>query len=303
MVQTPTQSAAPTRLAARKCGQGMPVVPATMPFSWRSTTTKRATTTMSGPQRAVIASARAMAASVTPKRAVARDRVAAELAADQVADVVAERPRRAKAASDDGADVELAARRRRPSDDQRAFAGQRRAERLERDGEEERGDAVRASSASKVWTSPVTPGPSRRCPGGLRAAAIVPNTPRSRARGTPMTSLTGPSRPAASGNADSLVVFLHGYGADGDDLIGLADPLAPHLPNTRFLAPNAPQRCANNPMGYQWFPIPWLDGTPEAVARAQAACGLRGCSTAGSTRWRWRHRRSGRCWSASARAR
>ena len=86
-----------------------------------------------------------------------------------------------------------------------------------------------------------------------------------------MTSLTGPSRPAASGEADSLVVFLHGYGADGDDLIGLAEPLAPHLPNTRFLAPNAPERCVNNPMGYQWFPIPWLDGTPEAVARASAA--------------------------------
>jgi phospholipase/carboxylesterase len=85
-----------------------------------------------------------------------------------------------------------------------------------------------------------------------------------------MTSLTGPERPALSGPADSLVVFLHGYGADGNDLIGLAEPLAPHLPNTRFLAPNAPQRCANNPFGFQWFPIPRLDGTPEAVARGQA---------------------------------
>ena len=118
-----------------------------------------------------------------------------------------------------------------------------------------------------------------------------------------MTSLTGPSRPAASGTADSLVVFLHGYGADGDDLIGLAEPLAPHLPNTRFLAPNAPQRCVNNPMGYQWFPIPWLDGTPEAVARGAGARRPSPRSTAGSTRWRRRRRRSGRCWSASARGR
>ena len=85
-----------------------------------------------------------------------------------------------------------------------------------------------------------------------------------------MTILTGPERPAASGTADSLVVFLHGYGADGDDLIGLAEPLAPYLPNTRFLAPNAPERCPANPAGYQWFPIPWLDGTPEAVAQAAA---------------------------------
>jgi phospholipase/carboxylesterase len=90
-----------------------------------------------------------------------------------------------------------------------------------------------------------------------------------------MTSLTGPARPAASGTADSLVIFLHGYGADGNDLIGLAEPLAPHLPNTRFLAPNAPERCPGNPMGFQWFPIPWLDGSPEAVARASAARSFR----------------------------
>jgi phospholipase/carboxylesterase len=83
-------------------------------------------------------------------------------------------------------------------------------------------------------------------------------------------TLTGPERPALSGRAESLVVFLHGYGADGNDLIGLAEPLAPHLPDTRFLAPNAPERCPGNPMGYQWFPIPWIDGTPEAAARASA---------------------------------
>jgi phospholipase/carboxylesterase len=90
-----------------------------------------------------------------------------------------------------------------------------------------------------------------------------------------MTTLTGPERPAASGHADSAVVFLHGYGADGNDLIGLAEPLAPQLPNTRFLAPNAPERCPGNPMGYQWFPIPWLDGSPEAQARASAAVAFR----------------------------
>ena len=93
-----------------------------------------------------------------------------------------------------------------------------------------------------------------------------------------MTTLSGPERPAASGKADSLVIFLHGYGADGEDLIGLAEPLAPHLPSTRFLAPNAPQRCTNNPMGYQWFPIPWLDGSSpvEASMAAFAAFDLLG---------------------------
>lgn len=76
---------------------------------------------------------------------------------------------------------------------------------------------------------------------------------------------TGRKEPA-SGNVDRVVAFLHGYGADGADLLGLADPLAPHLPDTLFLAPNAPERCVNNPMGFQWFPIPWLDGSSEQAA-------------------------------------
>ncbi len=75
-------------------------------------------------------------------------------------------------------------------------------------------------------------------------------------------------RAAASGRTRSVVVFLHGYGADGADLLGLADPLAPHLPDTVFLAPDAPERCATNPMGYQWFPIPWIDGSSEVAAES-----------------------------------
>ncbi len=86
-----------------------------------------------------------------------------------------------------------------------------------------------------------------------------------------MTMLTGPERPAASGRAESLVILLHGYGADGHDLIGLADPFAPHLPNTMFVAPNAPERCLNNPAGFQWFPIPWLDGSDPTRAGVAAA--------------------------------
>jgi len=81
-----------------------------------------------------------------------------------------------------------------------------------------------------------------------------------------MSELTGPSKGAKSGDATSLVVFLHGYGADGNDLIGIADVLTEHLPDTRFEAPNAPERCNNNPMGYQWFPIPWMDGSSEVEA-------------------------------------
>jgi len=71
-----------------------------------------------------------------------------------------------------------------------------------------------------------------------------------------------------SGELRSCVVFLHGYGANGADLLGLADPLAEHLPDTLFLAPDAPEECAGSPMGRQWFPIPWIDGSSEEESRA-----------------------------------
>lgn len=66
-----------------------------------------------------------------------------------------------------------------------------------------------------------------------------------------------------SGDTRSVVVFLHGYGANGQDLIGLADPLAEHLPDTLFLSPDAPETIPGMPSGLQWFPIPWIDGSSE----------------------------------------
>ncbi len=78
--------------------------------------------------------------------------------------------------------------------------------------------------------------------------------------------LTFERRAPLSGTATSMVVFVHGYGADGPDVLGLADPLAPHLPNTVFVAPNAPEPCSGNPFGFQWFPIPWLDGSTQQAA-------------------------------------
>ena len=73
-------------------------------------------------------------------------------------------------------------------------------------------------------------------------------------------------RASTSGEDSSVVMFLHGYGADGNDLLGLSEPLAPHMPDTVFIAPNAPDRSMANPMGFQWFPIPWIDGSSESAA-------------------------------------
>jgi phospholipase/carboxylesterase len=77
-------------------------------------------------------------------------------------------------------------------------------------------------------------------------------------------ALSGPSRPPASGGRPSrLVILLHGLGADGNDLIGLAPHWAPLLPTAEFLSPNAPFPCDMAPYGYQWFSA--QDRSPAAV--------------------------------------
>ena len=73
---------------------------------------------------------------------------------------------------------------------------------------------------------------------------------------------------AASGRARSLVVFLHGYGANGADLLDIGDVLAPHLPDTVFVAPDAADRVPGVGAGYQWFPIPQFDGSSPEQAKA-----------------------------------
>ncbi len=84
-----------------------------------------------------------------------------------------------------------------------------------------------------------------------------------------MTRVLNAGRKApVSGETRSAVVFLHGYGANGADLLGLADPLGEHLPDTLFVAPDAPEACAGAPMGFQWFPIPWIDGSSEEESMA-----------------------------------
>lgn len=80
--------------------------------------------------------------------------------------------------------------------------------------------------------------------------------------------------PAAGGAPKSLVVLLHGYGANGDDLIGLAPALAQVLPETLFVAPNAPDSCTANPFGgLQWFDV-WQGESPERLAAVRRAAAI-----------------------------
>ncbi|PQM58425.1 MAG: phospholipase [Rhodobacteraceae bacterium] len=74
---------------------------------------------------------------------------------------------------------------------------------------------------------------------------------------------------AKSRNTKSIVIFLHGYGADGSDLLSIGSVLSDHLPDTLFVAPDAPTKCQMSPFGFQWFPIPDMDGSPVNLAMEQ----------------------------------
>lgn len=77
-------------------------------------------------------------------------------------------------------------------------------------------------------------------------------------------ALDGPKfGPAAGGRPQSLVLLLHGLGADGNDLISLAPYWAPLLPNTEFVSPHAPFPCDMAPYGRQWFSL--QDRTPAMM--------------------------------------
>jgi phospholipase/carboxylesterase len=77
-------------------------------------------------------------------------------------------------------------------------------------------------------------------------------------------TLSGPAqKPASGGKPRQLVLLLHGVGADGNDLIGLAPLFARVLPDAEFVSPNAPFPCDMAPYGYQWFSL--QDRSPPAI--------------------------------------
>ncbi len=80
--------------------------------------------------------------------------------------------------------------------------------------------------------------------------------------------------PASGGRARSLVVLLHGYGSDGDDLISLASLIQPMLPDAAFVAPNAPSSLPHMARGYQWWPIQSFSSVERAAGAAAAAPGI-----------------------------
>jgi phospholipase/carboxylesterase len=85
-----------------------------------------------------------------------------------------------------------------------------------------------------------------------------------------MIELDGPRRAPQTGPAQSLVVLLHGYGANGEDLIALADAWRTRLPQAAFVSPNAPERLPfAGAAGFQWFHLTLRD--PEEYIRGAVA--------------------------------
>ena len=71
--------------------------------------------------------------------------------------------------------------------------------------------------------------------------------------------LDGPRLEARGGRARHLVVFLHGYGADGNDLIDIGRAWQQLLPDAAFVSPHAPRPCGQAPTGREWFPLTFRD--------------------------------------------
>jgi phospholipase/carboxylesterase len=87
-----------------------------------------------------------------------------------------------------------------------------------------------------------------------------------------MQKLDGPFIPPRSGKAKQLVIFLHGYGANGDDLIAIGEDWGQALPDCAFVSPHAPDVCEAWSQGYQWFPIRAI--SPEAMERDKYAASV-----------------------------
>ena len=83
--------------------------------------------------------------------------------------------------------------------------------------------------------------------------------------------LDGPRLAPRSGPVEQLVVFLHGYGADGNDLIEIGRAWQRYLPQAAFVSPHAPEPCGQAPVGRQWFALTFRDRDERWIGVNKAA--------------------------------
>lgn len=78
-----------------------------------------------------------------------------------------------------------------------------------------------------------------------------------------------PADRSADRSGGKLVVLLHGWGADGADLVPLAPALISADSHDAVFVPDAPFVCSANPFGRQWFE---LSDPASGLGRNAAAC-------------------------------
>lgn len=86
-----------------------------------------------------------------------------------------------------------------------------------------------------------------------------------------LSILDGPRVEPEGGRPEKLVILCHGYGSNGDDLIGLVPHLKPFIKNAVFVSPNAPEPMMGFPNGYQWFPLQTLSQEERLTGTIEAA--------------------------------
>ena len=86
-----------------------------------------------------------------------------------------------------------------------------------------------------------------------------------------MAELDGPRIEPRAGLAKQLVVFLHGYGADGNDLIEIGRAWQGMLPDAAFVSPHAPRPCGQAQVGREWFPLTFREPNERWVGVQAAA--------------------------------
>ena len=86
-----------------------------------------------------------------------------------------------------------------------------------------------------------------------------------------LPQLNGPRIEPEGGKPEKLVILCHGYGSNGDDLIGLVPHLKQAMPKAVYVSPNAPEICIGAPNGYQWFALSSLSQEERLVGTLKAA--------------------------------
>jgi len=86
--------------------------------------------------------------------------------------------------------------------------------------------------------------------------------------------LNGPeAQPSSTSKPEQLIILVHGYGADGNDLFSLGHYFGQIAPGAAIIAPNAPYRCQGSPFGFQWYDV-WLQDPAERLAAIRSTASI-----------------------------